>query len=133
MQQLFGIQAPGSVCAAAVQQDASTAGGQTFGGQQEPRQMAFLAGVAGPVQVHGNILRGQTGAYGIGEAGELFRAFLLVPQEHEEGTELGLFHLLIEDHAKGGAGFLASHAARAALALAENAHVLGERMFFGGV
>src|SRR5690606_34172713 len=58
--------------------------------------------------------------------------FLLVSQQHEEGAELGVLDLAVEQHAHGLAGFLAGHAARAALALAEDAHELGEGVFRWG-
>ncbi|MNM91578.1 hypothetical protein D3C81_1038810 [compost metagenome] len=54
-EQLFGVHAPGGVGAAAVHQDAHAVVGQAFGRQQVPRQVTLLAGVGGPVQVHGNV------------------------------------------------------------------------------
>ncbi len=71
------------------------------------------------------------GQEGFGEAGEFLRAFFLVPQQHQEGAELGVFDLPVEQHAHGFAGFLAVQAAGTPLALAEDAHELRKRMFLG--
>ena len=77
----------------------------------------------------------QTFAHRIGEACELIRAFFLVPQQHQESAELGVFDFFIEHHAHGFPGFGAGHVARAALALAENTNEGRKRVLgrgFGG-
>ncbi|MNN49790.1 hypothetical protein D3C81_1643400 [compost metagenome] len=93
--------------------------------------MTFLAGIARPVQIERDAGGRQALAYRLGEPRQLLGAFLLVPQQHEEGAKLDLLGLAVEQHAHGLAGFLAGQAARAALALAEDAHELGERVFSG--
>ena len=65
----------------------------------------------------------------LGEAGQFLGAFLLVPQQHQKGSQLAVFGFVIEQHAHGFAGFFAGQVARAALALAEDAHELGEGVF----
>jgi hypothetical protein len=94
--------------------------------------MTFLAGVGRPVQIHRQCRRLQAFAQGFGEPGHFFGAFFLVPQQHQEGAELGFFDLFIEQHAHGGAGFFASQVAGAAFAFAEDSHELGEWMFGRG-
>ncbi|MNP57881.1 hypothetical protein D3C76_1527480 [compost metagenome] len=53
-QDLFAVQSPGGVCATAMHQDAHAVGGQAFGCEQVPGQVALLAGVGWPVQVYSN-------------------------------------------------------------------------------
>ena len=57
-------------------------------------------------------------AYRFGESGQLFGAFFLVPQQHEEGAELGLLDLAVEQHAHGFAGFFTRQVAGATFAFA---------------
>ncbi|MCY1179641.1 hypothetical protein D9M73_200500 [compost metagenome] len=134
-EQFLGVQAPGGVGAAAVHEDAHAIAGQALGRQQKPGQVAFLAGIGGPVDVHRHGRRLQARAQGLGEACQFLCTFFLVPQQHQEGAELGILDLLIEQHAHGIAGFFAGQAAGAALAFAEDAHELGEWVLgrgFGG-
>ncbi|MNF90687.1 hypothetical protein D3C84_732650 [compost metagenome] len=79
LKHLLGVQASGGVGAAAVQQDAHAVGGQALGGKQVPGQVALLAGVARPVEVHRDLRCVQTLTQRFGEAGQFLRAFLLVP------------------------------------------------------
>ncbi|MNP07408.1 hypothetical protein D3C76_994290 [compost metagenome] len=118
VEQLLAVHAPGGVCAAAVHQDAHAIAGQALGRQQVPGQVALFAGVSGPVQVHRNARRLQVGAQGLGEAGQLFGAFFLVAQQHEEGPQLGVFDLAFQQQGHGRAGLFTGQAARAALAFA---------------
>src|SRR5690606_3327354 len=78
---------------------------------------------------HGKGGRLDAFANGFGETGEFFGAFLLVTQQHQEGTELGVLDLAVEQHTHGFAGFLAGQIACAALALAANPHEDGEGVF----
>ena len=61
----------------AMHEDAYTTGGQGLGCQQVPRQVTFLAGIAGPVQVDLNVRGGEPWADGFGETGEFLGAFIL--------------------------------------------------------
>ena len=131
LQQLLGIHTACGMGAATVHEDAHAAGGQRLGRQQVPGQVAFFTGIARPVQVDLNIGGGESWADGLGEAGELLSALFLMSQQHQEGAELGVLDLAVEQQAHGFAGLLAGQAAGAALALAENAHELGEGVFGG--
>ncbi|MNE47502.1 hypothetical protein D3C80_1419120 [compost metagenome] len=93
--------------------------------------MALLAGVGRPVQIQQSRRHVEALAHRLGETGQFLGAFFLVAQQHQEGAELHFLGLAVEQHAHGLAGFLAGQVARAALALAENAHELGEGMFCG--
>jgi hypothetical protein len=90
--------------------------------------MALLAGVGRPVQVDGQRRGLQALTQREREAGQLFGAFFLVSKQHQEGTELRFFHLAVEQHAHRLSGFLASEVAGTALALAQHAHELCERV-----
>ncbi|MCY1531985.1 hypothetical protein D9M68_672270 [compost metagenome] len=129
LQELLAVEPPGGVGAAAMQENAQAAVGQGLGGEQVPGQVALLAGVARPVEVDGDFRCLVALAEGLGEARQFLGVLLLVPQQHEEGAELGVFHLAIEEHAHGIAGLLACHVAGAALAFAEHADELGEGVF----
>ena len=115
--------------ATAVHEDAHAVGCQAPGCEQVPGQVAFLASVAWPVQVDSRLRRLHPLAYRFGESGQLFGAFFLVPQQHEEGAELGLLGLAVEQHAHGFAGFFTRQVAGATFALAEDAHIHGEGVF----
>src|SRR3990167_11166092 len=94
--------------------------------------MTFLAGIAGPVQVDRNGRRLQALAHRLGKAGHLLGTFLFVSEQHQEGAELGVLGLAVEQHAHGFTGFLSAQVARAALAFAEDAYELGKRVFRRG-
>ncbi|MCY1399877.1 hypothetical protein D9M71_149450 [compost metagenome] len=132
IEQLLGVKTPGGMGATTVHEGAHAVACQAFGSQQEPGQMTFLAGIGRPVDVHRHGRRLQALAQGLGEACELFGAFFLVPQQHQKRTELSVFDRFIEQHAHGFAGFFAGQAAGAALAFAEDAHELRERVFGRG-
>ena len=71
----------------------------------------------------------QARANRLGEAGQLLGAFLLVPQQHEKGAQLGILGLAIEQHAHGFAGFPAGQIASTALAFTQDADKYGKGMF----
>ena len=63
---------------------------RTSADEDEPRQLPALAGVGRPVEIDGGRAgrRRQARAGRAHEAGDLLRAFLLDPKQHEEGAEL---------------------------------------------
>ncbi len=132
LQVLFRIDPPGRVQAATVQQDAVPTLGQSLRRQEEPGVMAFLARIAGPIQVDWQARGVIACAEGFGETRQFFGAFLLVPQQHQEGAELGLFHFAVQQHAHGIASFIPGQATGAAFTFAEDADELGERVFGRG-
>jgi len=118
-----------------VQQHAHAVLRQAFGRQQVPGQVTLLARVGGPVDVHVQGRGVQALADGFGETGQFLRAFFLMPQQHQECTQLSVFDLFVDQHAHGFPGFFAGQAAGATFALAENANELGKRVLggcFGG-
>ncbi len=115
-----------------MKEDAHAVVRQALGGQQIPGQVAFLAGIAWPVEVDRDSRCLHALAYGLGEACQLFGTFFLMAQQHEESTQLSVLDLAVEQHAHGLAGFFACQVAGATLAFAENAHEGGERMFCWG-
>ena len=132
VEQLLGVQAPRGMRTAAMHQDTHAVCCQALGRQQEPGQVTFLARVAWPVEVDLHWRRLQALAQGFGEACQFLGALFLVPQQHQERTQLGFFDLLVEQHAHGLTGFFAGQAASAALAFAKDAHKLGERVLSRG-
>ena len=130
-QQLFGVQPAGRMGTAAVHENPHAVLRQALGGQQVPRQVAFFPGIGGPVEIHRQCWRVEPLAQGLGEAGELLRAFFLVAQQHQERTELGVLDFLVEQHAHGFPGFFARQAAGAALAFAEDPHKRRKGVFGG--
>lgn len=92
-----------------------------------------FAGVGRPVDINVQRRRIQAFAHRFGKPGEFFRAFFLVPQQHQEGAELGVFDFFVEQHAHGLTGFFAGEVARAALAFAQDAHELRKRVFGRGL
>ena len=91
--------------------------------------MALLAGIAGPVDIRRKATCRQALTHGLGEAGQLLGALLLVPQQHEKGPKLGILGLAIEQHPHSLTGFRAGQVASAALAFAKDADKYGKGMF----
>ena len=86
VEQLLAVKAPGRMSTCAMHQDAHAVLGQAFCRKQVPRQMAFFARVGGPVEINRNVRRRQSFPDRIHKTGQLLRAFLFVPEQHQEGA-----------------------------------------------
>ena len=98
-------------------------------GEQEPGQLALLAGIGRPV--HGDeagLGSGEGLAHGLGETGDFLGALLLHAQQHEKGAELFGQDLAGEDHGHRLFRLLDGQRARQIPAAPENGDEAGERM-----
>jgi hypothetical protein len=130
---VLGVDASGGMAAGPVHEHLDAVAGQEQRGEKVPRQLALLACVRRPVQVHCGRIRGQRERLPrrTHRAGDLFGCLLLDPHQHEEGAELDRFHLISEDHPHRLVRLVLAQATGAMPPLAEDANILCERMLLG--